>query len=118
LGDLGRTVWQEVRGLVRVTRIDHPEAALTAPDQAFFLRENLKLRLLNARLALMTRQFDQARTDLALAESLLVRYFDRQSRRVGITLELVRQVAAQSRQVVLPRADETLAALATASAGR
>jgi len=42
-------IWDEARSLVRVTRIDMPEAMLVAPEQAFFLRENLKLRLLNAR---------------------------------------------------------------------
>ena len=55
---------------------------LIAPEQAFFLRENLKLRLLNARLALLSRQFDTAQSDLRDAQSALDRYFDRSSRRV------------------------------------
>ncbi|NDY91550.1 uroporphyrinogen-III C-methyltransferase [Ideonella livida] len=111
-------VWQEVKGLVRVTRIDHPEAALISPEQSFFLRENLKLRLLNARLALMSRQFDLAQSDLAQAQGALGRYFDPASRRVAAAQELVGQVGAQSRVVNLPRPDETLAALAAAAAGR
>jgi uroporphyrin-III C-methyltransferase len=111
-------VWQEVRSLVRVTRIDNPEAMLVAPEQAFFLRENLKLRLLNARLALLSRQFDTAQADLRDAQSALDRYFDKNQRRVVQATELVRQVAAQSRQVTVPRPDATLAAIATASAGR
>jgi uroporphyrin-3 C-methyltransferase len=114
----GEYVWQEVRSLVRVTRIDVPEAMLVAPDQAFFLRENLKLRLLNARLALLSRQFDTAQSDLRDAQSALDRYFDRSSRRVGSAVELVRQVSAQARLVSVPRPDATLAAIATASAGR
>ncbi|OYT89846.1 MAG: hypothetical protein CFE46_05510 [Burkholderiales bacterium PBB6] len=111
-------VWQEARSLVRVTNIDQPEAMLVSPDQGFFLRENLKLRLLNARLALLSRQFDQAQTDLQQAHVALDRYFDRSSRRVVMAQDLVQQVAAQSRQVQLPRPDETLAALAAANAGR
>ncbi|MBT9595801.1 MAG: uroporphyrinogen-III C-methyltransferase [Vitreoscilla sp.] len=111
-------IWAEARSLVRVTRIDRPEAMLLAPEQAYFLRENLKLRLLNARLALLSRQFDQAQSDLAVAQSALERYFDRSSRRVTATAELLRQVASQARQVGLPRPDETLAALAAAAAGR
>ena len=111
-------VWDEVRGLVRVTRIDNPEAVLVVPEQAWFLRENLKLRLLNARLALLSRQFDTAQSDLREALSALDRYFDRSARRVVLTSELVRQVAGQSRQLSLPRPDETLAALAAAQAGR
>jgi uroporphyrin-3 C-methyltransferase len=115
---VGSRVWAEVKGLVRVTRIDDPEAMLVAPEQAWFLRENLKLRLLNARLALLSRQFDTVQSDLRDAQSALVRYFDSSSRRVVITSDLVRQVAAQARQLSLPRPDESFAALAAAQAGR
>ena len=110
--------WNEVRSLIRVTRIDHPEAMLLAPEQAFFVRENLKLRLLNARLAVLSRQFGTAQSDLQTARNSLERYFDRSSRKVTVALELIKQVAAQARQVSLPRPDDTLAALSTAAAGR
>ena len=111
-------VWIEVKGLVRVTQIEQPEAMLLAPEQAWYLRENLKLRLLNARLALLSRQFDTVQADLRDAQTSLGRYFDRASRKVVITSELLRQVATQARQLSLPRPDETLAALAAAQAGR
>ena len=116
--DVLSQVWGEVRSLVRVTRIDAPEAALLAPDQAFFLRENLKLRLLNARLALMSRQFDIAQADLREAQTVLDRYFDRNSKRVVATSEQLRTVALQARQIGVPRPEATLAALAAAVAGR
>jgi uroporphyrin-3 C-methyltransferase len=115
---LGEHIWHEARSLLRVTRIEQPEAMLLAPEQAFFLRENLKLRLLNARLSLLSRQFETAQSDLREAQIALDRYFDRDSRRVVLVSDLVRQVAAQARQVNLPRPDETLAAIAAASAGR
>jgi uroporphyrin-III C-methyltransferase len=117
-GAFGAHLWGEVKGLVRVTRIDQPEAMLVAPEQAFFLRENLKLRLLNARLALLSRQFDTAQSDLRDAQAALDRYFDRSVRRVAAAGELVRQVNQQARLVTVPRPDATLAAIATASAGR
>ena len=103
---------------MRVTRIDSPEAMLIAPEQAWFLRENLKLRLLNARLALLSRQFDIVQSDLRDAQSALDRYFDRSSRRVVVSADLVRQVSAQARQVALPRPDETLAAIVAVQSGR
>lgn len=111
-------IWQEARSLVRVTRIDHPEAMLVTPEQAFFLRENLKLRLLNARLALLSRQFDVAQSDLSQARASLNRYFDLSTRRVAAASEQMAAIAAQSRQAPTPRADESLAALAAAAAGR
>lgn len=115
---LGERIWDEIRSLVRVTRIEHPDAMLLAPEQSFFVRENLKLRLLNARLALLSRQFDTAQSDLQAARHALDRYFDRSSKRTVLAGELVRQVAAQAHQVGVPRPDDTLAALTAAAAGR
>ena len=111
-------VLQELRALVRVTQIDHPEAMLLAPDHAYFLRENLKLRLLNARLALLSRQFDTVQSDLRDAQSALDRYFDASHKRVIGTTDLMRQVAGQSRLLNLPKPDESLAALTAAQSGR
>ncbi len=116
--DFGGHLWQQARSLLRVTRIDEPDAMLVAPEQSFFLRENLKLRLLNARLALLSRQFDAAQSDLRDAKAALDRYFDRSSRRVVAASDLVRQVMTQARLVTVPRPDATLAAIAAASAGR
>jgi uroporphyrin-3 C-methyltransferase len=111
-------VVDEAKSLVRVTRIDQPDAMLIAPEQAYFLRENLKLRLLNARLALLSRQFNTAQSDLREVQLMLERYFDRSSRRVINVNELLRQVNAQARGIVVPRPDETLAALSAVLAGK
>jgi uroporphyrin-3 C-methyltransferase len=109
---------EEARNLVRVSRIDQPEAVLVAPEQAFFLRENLKLKLLNARLALLARQPDSARADVAAATAALRKYFDTASRRTQAAAGLLQQVQSQLRSLELPRIDETLAVLAAAAAGR
>ncbi len=115
-GQAGRAVaesaWSEVRSLVRITRIDQPEAMLLAPDQAFFLKENLKLRLLNARLSLLARQFDAAHGDLRWARGAIERYCDRSSRRTQIALDLIAQTEQQSRQSTSIRPDDTFTALA------
>ena len=114
----GQTVWQEARSLVRLTRINQPEAMLIAPEQAFFLRENLKLRLLNARLGLLSRQTSTANADIQSAQASVKRYFDPQSRKTQALQSLLADIATQSPQTQLPRPDDTLAALATLSAGR
>lgn len=113
-----RLVRQEVRSLVRVGRIERPEAVLLAPDQVFFLRENLKLKLLNTRLALLSRQFDAARTEIASVSVALNRYFDPASRRTQATATLLQQLQVQVKAGEPLRIDETLAALTTAAAGR
>ncbi len=112
------TLWAEIAGLVRVTRIEAPDAMLLAPEQSWFLRENLKLRLLNARLALLSRQFDVAQADLQTALAVAERHFDRRARKTSQLVELLRGVLAQSRQGGVPRPDDTLAAIATAAAAR
>ena len=111
-------VRDEARNLVRVSRIDQPEAILLAPEQTFFLRENLKLKLLNARLGVLARQFDSARADLAAATAALNKYFDPASRRTQAAAAVLQTAQASMKAAELPRLDETLSALATAAAGR
>jgi uroporphyrin-3 C-methyltransferase len=113
-----QTVLDELRGLLRVSRIEAPEAALLSPEQSFFLRENFKLKLLNARLGLLARQMESARADLVSARSALEKYFETGSRKTQIASALLLQVHQQMQQMQLPRVDDTLAALATAAAGR
>ena len=108
----------EVRALVRVSRIDQPDAVLLSPDQSFFVRENLKLLLLNARLCLLARQPEAARADLQKAVMALDKYFDPNARRTRYTADLLGQTRDQMKALELPRVDDTLAALATAAAGR
>ena len=124
--DMFRNAWRiardklqdEARKLLRVSRIEQPEAALLSPEQSFFLRENLKLRLLNARLGLLSRQTDTARADLTSASVWLVKYFDSTSRKTQTAAQLLQQVQSQLKTSELPRLDDTLSALATAAAGR
>jgi len=108
----------ELRGLVRVSRIDHPEAVLLTPEQSFFVRENVKLLLLNARLGLLAHQPDAARADLKKAAAALDKYFDASSRRTRTAVGLLQQTLEQMKTLELPRVDDTLAALTTAAAGR
>lgn len=108
----------EGRRLVRVSRIDEPDAVLLAPEQSFFVRENTKLLLLNARLGLLARQPDAARADLGKAAQSLTRYFDGNSLRTRNAVTLLQQTRDQTRALQLPRVDDTLTALASATAGR
>jgi uroporphyrin-3 C-methyltransferase len=113
-----QVVLDEARGLLRVSRIEQADAALLSPEQSFFVRENFKLKLLNARLGLLARQLESSRADLAGASASLVKYFDANARKTQVTLALLQQVQMQMKTLQLPRVDETLAALTTAAAGR
>ncbi len=111
-------LWRNAQGLVRISRIDRPEASLLAPEQSYFVRENLKLRLLNVRLAVLARHFESAQADMNQVTRDLNKYFDVASGQGPLTLALAREVLAQSKNTEIPRIDATLAALATAAAGR
>lgn len=109
---------QEAAKLVRVSRIESPEAVLLTPEQSYFLRENIKLKLLNARLGLLARQLDAARNDLGSATIALSRYFDNEARKTQTAGNLLQQIQSQMKTLELPRLDDTLSALTTAAAGR
>ena len=115
-------LWQQVRqggaDLVRLSRIDQPEAALLAPEQAYFLRENIRLKLLSARLGLMARQFDAARADVQTVQALVQRYFDPAAAETQRVLDTLAQLQSDMQQPELPRPDDTLAALQIAAGGR
>ncbi len=110
--------WTQIASLLRVSRIENPEAALLSPEQSFFLRENLKLKLLNARLGLLARQYDPARQELAAAAVLVRRYADLQSRRTQQLLVQLEQSQQQLRSIEPLRLEASLPALSTAAAGR
>lgn len=76
LATLGLDLWRELKTLVRVERLDQSEPVLMAPAQSTFLRENVKIRLLTARLALLARDGRTYAADLAQARGWMERFFD------------------------------------------
>jgi len=115
---LARELWLEMKQLVRIERLDRPDPALLAPENAFFLRENLKLRLVNARLALLQRDTQVFREDLKQAYGWIERYFDAKSKPVQSAIATLKLLAAAEVHPDLPTLVETLTALQTAKASR
>jgi uroporphyrin-3 C-methyltransferase len=103
--------WGELRSLIRIQRFDRDEPALLAPGQDFFLRENLKLRLLNARLAMLSRDQWTFRNELKQAQSWVDRYFDNRDRSVQVAQETLRQLSAAEINIELPNLNESLSAI-------
>jgi uroporphyrin-III C-methyltransferase len=108
-----RGVTEDMRALVRVRRVDQPTAQMLSPEQAYFVRENLKLRLLSARWALLSRQFTLAQTDLSQAQALINANHDKQSKRVEAALDTLQQLMVAAQQPSVATADETLNLLTT-----
>lgn len=110
---LGLDLWKEIRSLVRIQRFDRPEPALLAPSQSFFLRENLKLRLLNARLALISRDQWTFRSELKISQAWLERYFNQGEKPVQAAVASIKQLAGTDIVIELPGLGDSLAALKT-----
>lgn len=105
---LAGEIWQDIRQLVRIERIDRPEPPLLTPEQSFFLRENLRLRLLTARIALLQRDEATFHADLRAAEDWLNRHFDTTDKHVQNTISSLHQLAGSAINIQLPDIAETM----------
>ncbi len=101
-------VWQDIKGMIRLERIDRPEPPLLAPDQTFFLRENIKLHLLTARIALLQRDEATYKSDLQSAEKWLRGNFDLREPETQSALATLHQLSADSIVIQLPDISESL----------
>lgn len=104
-------LWYDIRDLVRIRTVGSPEALLLSPGQAFFARENLKLRLLNARLALLSRNDAAFRSDLAEADRALSRYFDTRARQTQAGREQIRELQESVLNIEMPTLSHSLNAV-------
>jgi uroporphyrin-III C-methyltransferase len=108
-----RDVWADAKSLVRVEVSDRPAAPLISPPEAYFLRENLRLRLLAARLALLARDDHSFRTDINAANGWVKRYFDTRTKAVQVVSSNLTQLAATQMASSMPDLSRSLEALRT-----
>jgi uroporphyrin-3 C-methyltransferase len=111
-------LWSGLQSLVRISRIDEPQAVLLSPEQAYFVRENLKLRLLNAKLELLARQPKALSDDVSLVQKELNQYFDTHAKSTQSAMAQLVALQKDLKQLDLPHLDDTLAAFASAQMGR
>lgn len=108
---LWREIWQEVKQLVRIENTGKADIPLLPPNQEFFLRENLKLRLLSARLALLSRDEDSFRQELKTAQFWIARYFDGKSNEGTRMLDGLNKLVTSDISIELPDISPSLQAV-------
>lgn len=108
---LGEQLLDDIGQLIRVRRMDKPEALLLSPEQAFLLRENVKLRLLGARVSVLQRQDAPFRTDLSASERYVRGYFDTQAPAVGVWLAALNEIKTTQLSVRVPDISASLRAV-------
>lgn len=106
-----REAWGEIKRMVRIQHMDKPDVPLLAPSQSFFLRENLKLRLIGARLALLTRDQTSYKADLKAASDWLAKYYDTNDKPVESALTALRTLHDSDITIEIPDISATLEAL-------
>jgi len=106
-----RETWEEMKQLVRIQDMDKPDVALLSPSQAYFLRENLKLRLLSARHALLARDEASFKADIKASLDWISRYYDGKSKPVANTLQTLRQLHDSEIGIQLPGISASLDAV-------
>ena len=110
---IGQELWTELKHLVQLRRVEGNEAVLLPPDQAYFLRENLRLRLLSARLALLSQDQSAFQADLRAALDMLTRYFNTRDAGVAAAIKEIKRLSGLQIVTKLPGIDASLAALDT-----
>ena len=105
-----REAWSDLKQLVRVQQVERAEIPLLPPSQAFFLRENLKLRLISARLALLARDAPSYKSDLKAARDWLGRYYDTRNNSVAHAAAVLRNLHEADLSIQLPDIAGTLEA--------
>lgn len=101
-------MWTELKQLIRVRNVDSPDALLLSPTQAYFAKENLKLRLLNARLALLSRNEGAFRSDMISAQDLISKYFDVRTKQAQTAQALLKQIQSNNLSIEMPALNESL----------
>ena len=118
LARAARDFWEEMKGLVRIRDMESADVALLSPAQSYFLRENLKLRLLSARVALLARDEPSFREDMRATQAWVARYFDPHAKPTTVALTTIRQLADTPVSIALPDINASLAAVRAARAPR
>ena len=97
-----RELWRDLRDLVRIQNMEQPDLPVLAPAQSYFLRENFKLRLLSARLALLAHDEKSFHADLKAARDWLTRYYDTRAKTVANAVAALSQLHDSRIGIELP----------------
>jgi uroporphyrin-3 C-methyltransferase len=94
VADVTASIWQSIRQMVRVQRLDRAEPGLIAPEQKVFLQQGLRLLLLDARHALVQRNTAVYQQSLDQARAWITKYCDTANALVASDLELLQGLRA------------------------
>lgn len=106
-----KEMWADIKQMIRIQNTQKLEIPLLSPEQAFFLRQNLKLRLLSARISLLMRDEANFHADLAAAQDWLLRYYDVKAKSTINTLAALRKITENKINLEMPDLSSSLDAI-------
>jgi uroporphyrin-3 C-methyltransferase len=95
-------LWQDMLNLVQIQRVDQPPKPLLAPEQRYFLDQNLILTIEKAELAMMQGRPALFKMTIENAASWLTEYFDLNDSRVQSVIQELNELAAQPFDSAMP----------------
>ncbi|PPD52965.1 MAG: heme biosynthesis operon protein HemX [Methylotenera sp.] len=104
-------IWRDIKNLVTVERIDKPEPPLLPADNARYLRENIKLRLLTARIALLQRDEATYKADLTAVVDWLNLYYDGKHPKTKQAIAQLKELSNSDINIELPQLNESIGAV-------
>ena len=101
LSEFFQEIWNDIKQLVRIQHVDKQN--IPPPSHSYFLRENLKLRLLSAHNALLAHDTINFKTNLKISIEWINKYYDNKSKLTISMLDTLRQLHDKEINIELPK---------------
>ena len=105
---LWRSIWRDLKQVVTIRRLDQPLPPLLAPEQHYYLKQNLRLMLEQASLALLDENSAVYQASLKKADAWLKQYFMQNDPLVAQIQTTLNELAAYEISLTLPDISHSL----------
>ena len=112
------SLWNEIKSSIQVQRVDQAPKPLLAPEQRYFLNQNLQLSLKTAQLALLQEQSDVFKINIESANQWLQDYFDMADTRVADVMDELSTMSQEQIALSLPSITESYETLQNIRGGQ
>lgn len=105
---LWNTIWQDLKQALVIRRLDEPAAPLLAPEQSYFLKQNLQLILEQAALAVLKEDNATFQHNLERAQQWLAQYYVKSNQTIEALTSSVASLRQHNISQTLPDISESL----------
>lgn len=116
--ELPAAIWRDLKSLIVIRDHESSIQPLLSPEERFFLIENLRLQIEQARLAMLSGQAKVYQERLATTTGWIEEHFDKEAALTKSTLDTLRQIQAEPIAPALPDISYTYRALRQYRLGR